>query len=342
MLTGKGMYIWQVTACEVGDPLKIALTAQAAGLNHVLVKIADGGDGYNDALVGGVDQATAVVSALQRAGVQCWGWGYVYGDYPVAEADTAARRVRETGVTGYVIDAEGEYKRAGRAAAAVAYCDRLRKALPGVTLALSSYRYPSLHPELPWREFLSRVDYNIPQVYWMYASNPGAQLRRCVAEFTALPVRRPIIPTGAAWRQGTWSVTPAQAVEFLATAKSLGLAGANFWDWQHARSQLPAVWEAIASLDYGPEPVPLPEQEPELETGDGAPLEVLVKTTVNLRSSPSAANSRNIIGSLRPGDVETVISLDGSTVWVQVAETDDHPAGWSAFRWSGSRFMEIV
>ena len=42
MLTGKGIYIWQVQECENGDVAQIALQAREAGLRHVLVKVADG------------------------------------------------------------------------------------------------------------------------------------------------------------------------------------------------------------------------------------------------------------------------------------------------------------
>ena len=46
-LLGKGMMIWIVSRCENGNPEAIAKTAQAAGLTHVLIKIANGTRSFN-------------------------------------------------------------------------------------------------------------------------------------------------------------------------------------------------------------------------------------------------------------------------------------------------------
>ncbi|MBA7580326.1 hypothetical protein ES708_22217 [subsurface metagenome] len=41
MLTGKGMYIWQIEKAEANTTQMVAL-ARAAGIQHVLVKLSDG------------------------------------------------------------------------------------------------------------------------------------------------------------------------------------------------------------------------------------------------------------------------------------------------------------
>ncbi len=41
-LQGKGFFTFILPECEGGDPASIQAAAQAAGLSHVLVKIADG------------------------------------------------------------------------------------------------------------------------------------------------------------------------------------------------------------------------------------------------------------------------------------------------------------
>ena len=63
---------------------------------------------------------------------------------------------------------------------------RLRASLPTFPFALSSYRYPTLHPALPWEAFLEKCDYNMPQVYWMEAHNPSDQLVRCLRDLVIL------------------------------------------------------------------------------------------------------------------------------------------------------------
>ena len=41
MLTGKGMYMWQIQESENGDVQQIAQLAQIGGIRHVLIKVAD-------------------------------------------------------------------------------------------------------------------------------------------------------------------------------------------------------------------------------------------------------------------------------------------------------------
>jgi len=67
------------------------------------------------------------------------------------------------------------------------------------------------------------VDINMPQVYWVRAHNPAAQLRRSVAEFQRLQPWRPIIPTGSAYKGFGWQPTAAEMTAFLHTAQELDL-----------------------------------------------------------------------------------------------------------------------
>ncbi len=265
-LVGKGFYIWKISRCEGGDVQAIATVAAQAGLTHILVKIADGTGAYNYDWRRRRDLVPPLVQALRAKGIAVWGWQYVYGDDPVNEARIAVTRMRALGLDGFVIDAEVEYK--GRHAAARTYMQHLRAGLPNTPIALSSFRFPSYHPRFPWREFLERVDINMPQVYWVRAHNPAAQLRRSVAEFQRLQPWRPIIPTGSAYKGFGWQPTAAEMTAFLHTAQELGLSAANFWEWYATRAQLPpSVWQAIAAYDWGvstpppPPPPPPPDQD---------------------------------------------------------------------------------
>ena len=64
---------------------------------------------------------------------------------------------------GFVLDREGHYT--GKYYSAKTFMDLLRKEITKTPIALSSYRYPNYHPQLPWDEFLSQCDLNMPQVY---------------------------------------------------------------------------------------------------------------------------------------------------------------------------------
>ncbi len=241
-LEGKGLFIWKVHNCEGGDPTAILNRARAAGLTHVLIKVADGPRAYN------VDLAAPLVEALKGAGIKAWGWQFVYGDEPFGEADIAVHRIRTLGLDGFAINAETAYK--GKHAAASAYMDSLASRVD-VPLALSSFRYPTYHATFPWTEFLSRCDLNMPQVYWVQATNPAQQLDRSVAQFQNVYPVRPIVPTGAAYAEYGWRPTAAQVREFLAHAREIGLSAANFWSWDYAGSSAGRdLWDAIAAFDW--------------------------------------------------------------------------------------------
>jgi len=265
-LTGKGFFIWKIKSCEHGNPSAIASTAQAAGLTHVLIKIADGPNPYNIDSSNNTDLLPPVVEALHAIGIQAWGWHYVYGYNPAGEAQIAGQRVSALGLDGYVIDAEKEYKLPGRAAVARTFMRELRRRLPDTPVALSSFRFPTYHPQVPWSEFLEQCDFNMPQVYWEQAHNPAAQLRRCVDEFARISPFRPVIPTGCAYGVGSWAPKPMEMTEFLHTARELELPAANLYSWDYARASLKSCWETAAAFKWNepPNPPPVVKDTPEL------------------------------------------------------------------------------
>ncbi|MBI3764523.1 MAG: nuclear transport factor 2 family protein [Chloroflexi bacterium] len=257
-LSGKGFFTWKLTNCEGGDPQRIARRAADAGLSHVLIKIADATSAFGDP---GLNRA--VTDALHARGIQVWGWQYIYGSDPANEARVAVNQVRALGLDGFSIDAESEYKRAGKEAAARTFMSELRAGLPDTPVALSSFRYPTYHPTLPWSAFLEKCDYNMPQVYWEQAHNPEIQLPRSVTELLTLNPPRPVFPTGSAYGAGGWEATPDDLRRFLQSAKDLDLAGANFysWDWAGAPNKT-AMWNVVANFDWPPSPPPAPSPQP--------------------------------------------------------------------------------
>jgi hypothetical protein len=158
---------------------------------------------------------------------------------------------------GYVVDAEREFKEAGKAEAARTFMSRVRTGLPDAIIALSSYRFPSYHPQFPFQAFLEKCDLNMPQVYWLLSHNPGETLLRTLNEFQAITPIRPIIPTGSAFKQSSWSPTTADMLDFLQTARSLNMDAANFWEWANCRTNLPDIWNEIKDYEWPVTPPPL-------------------------------------------------------------------------------------
>lgn len=252
---GKGFYIWKVRNCEGGDNAKIATTAYRAGLKHVLIKIANGIYDYNYDTSKKRDLVAPLAEELLKRDIQVWGWHYVFGDSPKGEAKAAIRQIQKMPLTGYVIDAEAEYK--GKYTPCRIFMNEIRSALPDIPIALSSYRYPKYHNDLPWEDFLSKSQFNMPQVYWEQSRNPGEQLAKCLNQFETLvtPVR-PIIPTGSAYGANAWYPRPEEITEFMQKAVDLKMPGVNFWSWDYCRKSLPHLWETIATFKWPEFPNP--------------------------------------------------------------------------------------
>jgi len=258
VLEGKGFYIWQIPSCENGDPESIALAAQNAGLTHVLIKIANGIYDYNYDTSTKKDLIGPVANALHKKNIKVWGWHYVFGYLPIDEAKAAIRQINKLPLDGYTIDAEAQYK--GQFTNSQIFMKELRNALPDFPIALSSYRYPKYHMELPWENFLTYCDINMPQVYWEQSHNPAYQLERSLNEFqTAVEPFRPIIPTGSAYCAGGWCASSSEINEFMNKAVSLKMSAVNFWSWDYCRSILPHLWKTIAAFNW-PSP-PNPEKD---------------------------------------------------------------------------------
>jgi hypothetical protein len=324
-LQGKGFFIWIIQECEKGDPNRIAALAQEAQLSHVLIKVAHEEFSYNITKAG-VDTVPPLVQALRARNIEVWGWHYVKGYNPVGEATKAIARVRQLDLDGYVINAEAEYKEPGKRAAAKKFMDRLRPGLPNTPIALSSYRYPRYHPQLPWREFLEKCDFNMPQVYWLQAHNAGDQLRACVREFQAMTPFRKIIPTGSAFREHGWQPTPAEVQDFLETCHSLNMEVANFYSWDSARksaNNLLDVWNTIRDHPWTPGPTPsditakyiaaMNTHNPEQVVNLYNPTAVHVTAARTIQGHPAIrAWNQSLFNQLLPNAVFTLTGFSGT------------------------------
>lgn len=248
-LAGKGMMIWQLPRCEDGSPEKIAQAAQQAGLTHVIIKIANGMLAYNVDRNNNQDLLPPVIRALKTKGIETWGWHYIYGHNPIGEARIAIQRVKQLHLDGYVIDAEIEYKQRGMEKNAEQFMKTIRNPMSHIPIALSSYRYPKYHPELPWKQFLAYCDYNMPQVYWEQAHTPASQLERSFEQFKVVAPNRKFVPTGAFYKTNGWLPSAKDIQDFLRKSNELGFKAANFYTWDH-KKYLPDQWKTMAAYDW--------------------------------------------------------------------------------------------
>lgn len=264
---GKGMFIWNIPNCANGNPYAIAAKAQEAKISWVTIKVQDKHFEYYSEAV-----TMPVVSALEAVNIKVYGWGYlvgkdvIRGTTPQKEAEKTISLILKYRLQGFFMDAEAEYKRSGMNTSATIYTTAVRSALPTTELGLCSYRFPSLHPQLPWNEFLRHADFHVPQVYWEQAHNSATQLRQSHMQLSSLKAI-PVIPVGSCYSRGApgktdyWEPTIQDLDAFDATAKALSLPGLSWWSWEHAERRQD-WWSTISKHSWSTSPPPPPPPPP--------------------------------------------------------------------------------
>jgi hypothetical protein len=251
---GTGLWVFNMGACSGSAKPEtyqgrenMVTTLQLSGANWAAPKVANGILPYNrtgqDTYNGPDKTLPEFYDEMSARGFPRIGWQYLYGNSPIQEANVAIAQIKKYKLQGFLLDPETEYESLSKAVAANLYMTHLRAECPGVQIGLASWRFPSLHPNMPWVQFLdqmdaSRGDVHMPQCYWegdTSATGPGAQLARAVKELTLLK-NLPVYPIGSAYmnRQKNlqmWIPTAAQMETFAQTAASLKLAGLSWWAW---------------------------------------------------------------------------------------------------------------
>lgn len=310
-LTGKGLYVWKLSQVldPQGQPFNwdwLAAELTGHGFGHLCVKGLDGATYYNqrlktDPVTGATrwvdDLLPALVPKLQAAGIVVYLWQYLYRAVsPETQALAAVQRCRNLGADGLVLDVESHMQGCG-SNWVNAYFSALRNGggRPrvaglgnGFAVGLSSYRYPSLHPGIPYQAFMDvaygmenvgKCQFLAPQVYWEGSHNPAAQLRRCVQEYLDLGWTDPdgspsaVWPVGAAYPRGSWAPTPEDLAEFAAAAAEIPARAVSFYRWgTGGLDDLPALKAALWALKYGAAPPGGQEPPPPPGTDDLAAL----------------------------------------------------------------------
>lgn len=341
-MRGPGFLIWKLRSLlPIDDTVaKIA----AAGVKWVSIKVIDGTYLQNHInekgeYTGTTDFLKTVIAKFKRAGISVGGWGFAYTSNAAAQGKLASSKVAELGLDHWLIDAE-EYiplgalwKHPGSDAAAKAYCDAL--SIPfGIPVALCSYRFPTFHAGFPFKTFLNhpKVNANAPQMYWLMASNPGDQLKRCMREYAAWS-NKEFVPIGAAYSEFNWEPTPEQIKEFVEVSAEQGLVGYGFWVLDQAIKR-PDWMEAATGKPTPPVPPivvpPLPEPEPitkiaEVKTvlENGVRVRSAIISSAKYGPTPGVKYSPSSIWFiLSKGDKVEVLETikDGKNVWARIGQ----------------------
>lgn len=226
---GQGMWIWYVQQAERGDIAKIVAKAKKYKIKTLFVKSSDGSSWWK--------QWDQYASALKARGLRVCAWQYVYGNYPLVEADLAARAAR-AGADCIVIDAEVEYQNKYRQARQ--YIQRLRSQIgEDYPVGFTSFAYPDFHPKIPYSVFLAPggAQWNLPQMYFWAFKVKIPQVFYHTYTLNQI-YQRPIHPLGQTYGRVPYS----QALLFRRYARSYRARGYSWWVWHETR---PRTWRAL-------------------------------------------------------------------------------------------------
>lgn len=327
-------FVWKLEELPA-DANETVRICKAYGIGELCIKFLDGTMKWNVPSQTYDKPLLNYIAVLRANGIEVSGWGYHYPDGAGAQGDAIMERYEKLGFTVYHIDMEREWKRPyGMPKAIEALTDKLK--LGGLDVLICSYRFPSVHSELPWSKManLEKIDGWSPQVYWIGAHNPVAQMTRCMDEYDALGNKRLFYPVGPTWAGSGWDPIEDLPVwrEFC---ESKSISRLYYWrlEWCIKYGRMDLV-KAATGIYNEPEPPPPP---PPVES-NGIPFVILASSTphVNVRDLPSVAGTD--VGNLYPGDefvVDFVVATDD--MWGQIA-SGEFEGKWTALTYNGVTF----
>jgi len=234
MIEGKGLWIWYASQLLTHyQTIEKALdSAVENGFSYIIPKFANGYLPWLPNTKGGKHLHRLFDGARER-GLKIYPYHYSYSTINLVswEIESVVSAFSEYGGDGIVEDAEGEYKRAGSDVFARELVSGIKEAID-VPIGYSTYRYPSIHQDFPFRAFDEVCDFRVPQVYWEGAHNPAYQLEKSYNEYQRLS-DKPYCPVGAAYEHA-WQPTPEDVDGFDFKAHELMLDAVSWWRWDEA------------------------------------------------------------------------------------------------------------
>lgn len=226
------MWIWVLSSSDHGNLQSLVAQAHRYGINTLYIKAGDGTHAWSQF-------NSSVVAALHAGGLRVCAWQYVYGNFPLREAQVGANAVHN-GADCLAIDAESEYE--GKYYQAQKYLMRLRQLIgSSFPLGLAGLPYVDYHPSFPYSVFLgpNGAQYNLPQMYWHDIGTTVITVFAHTYTYNR-PYERPIYPLGQVYN----SPPAGQIQRFRQLLPVYGADGVSWWDWQEASRY---SWRSISN-----------------------------------------------------------------------------------------------
>jgi hypothetical protein len=246
-IQGKGMWIWEWSQTDGGNPQAIVAQARQAGLHQLWVRVGDSKNGFY-----GAAELNALVPAAHAAGlaVIAWGFPYLYdpqGDARWSQQVLAWRDPAGQGVDGFSADLEERTEGVDMTPQRAAVYLELVRRYAGNRLIVATV-YPPTRNGYPYGAMSPYVDAFAPMIYWE-CTNPVADAS---FDISRLATMRPVHVIGQAFNlagEGGRANSPsaAEITAFMSASKAAGAVGASFWVWQSAT---PPEWSALSAFAW--------------------------------------------------------------------------------------------
>jgi peptidoglycan hydrolase-like protein with peptidoglycan-binding domain len=225
-LADHAMWIWLMSATDGGNISKIIAQAKLDGIQTLIIKNGDGRTPWSQF-------NPTLVKEIHAAGLKVCAWQYVYGNYPLQEAEVGAD-AKSDGADCLIIDAEVQYQ--GRYVAAQTYIKDLRARVGAkFSVGLAGLPYVEYHESFPYSVFLgpNGAQFNMPQMYWIDIGTTVPYIYQTTYTENSI-YQRPIYPLGQLYGDSYGSPNALSVGQFNTLAKDYKAGGVSWWDFQSA------------------------------------------------------------------------------------------------------------
>lgn len=242
----RGIYIWRLEKCDNGDLDKIIAKCQAANIQWIALKYADGGYTWERQF------SLKNIQKLQVAGIRVSGWAY---DYPkqsnFQKQVDAIKFAIDQGPSDIILDLEQEWCMDGSDSAASKYIQMIKQIMPdNVCLAHAPFDTISGHQNFPYTLLGQAVDWVSPQAYWKtHGLSVESSTNRYLQQWQKFEQQqqsaaKPRLAGGSSYG----GATAQECLKFEAMIKDGGDVGCLYWEY----SQTPqSIFDGLAGKPFG-------------------------------------------------------------------------------------------
>lgn len=241
---GKGVWIYQMPACEGGNVIKMAKRAKSNRLDYVAVRT-NGKYGWDK--TNSPQMVKNLINQLHKNKIKVYGWGYIYGDHPQRDFELI-KKFLVMGGDGYVFNVEDDHR--DKYTNARKLCELTRvyvdKNCPEKFLAYSTHCRVKAQPGIPREIYDQYCDAAMPQLYWNMFRNRKWTAKQAAYRMMdewleeqkkwAHPAK-PIIPTLESSNRSKYvrdmPYTPPDELRVVSRSVS-GYFGINYYSWDIA------------------------------------------------------------------------------------------------------------